>query len=54
VQTGFWWGTPDGKRPLGIPGSRLEDNIKMDLQDMGREGMDWIDLAEGKTGGGQV
>jgi len=35
-----------GKRPLGTPRRRLEDNIKMDLQGLGREGMDWIDLAQ--------
>jgi len=38
-------GIPERKRPLGRPRSRWEDNIKMDLQEMGREGMDWIDLA---------
>jgi len=29
--TGFWWGTPEGKRPLGRPRHRWADNIKMDL-----------------------
>jgi hypothetical protein len=38
-------GRPDGKRPLGRPWRRLEDNIKMDLQEVGWEGMDWIYLA---------
>jgi len=33
----FWWGRPDGKRPLGTPKCRWEDNIKMDLQDVGWE-----------------
>jgi len=38
-------GKPEGKRPLGRPRHRWEDNIKMDLQE-GRWGnMDWIDLA---------
>jgi hypothetical protein len=37
-------GRPDGKRPLGRPRSRLEDNIKMDLQEVGY-GVDWIELA---------
>ena len=37
-------GAPDGKRPLGRPKLRWKDNIMMDLQKMGREGMDWIDL----------
>jgi len=38
-------GTPEGNRPLGRPSFRWEDNIKMDLQEVGCEGMDWIDLA---------
>ena len=38
-------GTPEGKRPLGRPRRRWEDNIKMDLQEVGCEGMDWIELA---------
>jgi len=33
-------GKPEGKRPLGRPTLRLQDNIKMDLQEMGCEGMD--------------
>ena len=37
---------PEGKRPLGIPRRRWEDNIKIDLQEMIRRGMDWIDLAQ--------
>ena len=39
-------GTPDGSRPLGKPMFRWKDNIKMDLQDVGWESMDWIDLAQ--------
>ena len=39
-------GEPEGKRPLGRPRRRWEDNIKMDLQEVGCEGMDWIELAE--------
>jgi hypothetical protein len=34
------------QRPLGRPGCRREDNIKMDLQEMGWAGMDWIELAQ--------
>ena len=34
----------EGKRPLGRPRRRWEDNIKMDLQEVGGEGMDWIGL----------
>jgi hypothetical protein len=37
-------GRPEGRRPLGRPRHRWEDNIKMDLQDVGW-GMDWIELA---------
>jgi hypothetical protein len=37
---------PEGKRPLGRPRLRWEDNIKMDLQEVGCGGIDWIDLAQ--------
>ena len=37
---------PEGKRPLGRPRHRWEDNIKMDMQEVGCEGMDWIELAQ--------
>ena len=39
-------GKPEGKIPLRRPKRRWEDNIKMDLQEVGCEGMDWIDLAQ--------
>jgi hypothetical protein len=39
-------GKPEGKRPLGRPSHRWEDDIKMDLQEVGCEGMDWIDVAQ--------
>ena len=39
-------GKPEGKRLLGRPRRRWEDNIKMDLQEVGCGGIDWIDLAE--------
>jgi len=39
-------GKPEGKRPLGIPRRRWEDNIKLDLQEVGCGGMDWIELAQ--------
>jgi hypothetical protein len=38
-------GKPEGKRPLGRPRRRWEDNIKMDLREIWLCGMDWIDLA---------
>jgi len=37
---------PEGKRPLGRPGCRWEDNIKMDLQEVGCGDMDWIKLVQ--------
>jgi hypothetical protein len=39
-------GKPKGKRPLGRFRFRLEDNIKMDLQEVGCGGMDWIEVAQ--------
>jgi hypothetical protein len=39
-------GKPDGRRPLGRPRRRWEDNIKMDLREVGWGGMDWISLAQ--------
>jgi len=38
-------GKPEGKRPLGRPRRRSEDNIKIDLQEVGCGGVDWIELA---------
>jgi hypothetical protein len=37
---------PEGKRPLGRPRCRWEDNIKMDLQEIGCGGIDWIEVAQ--------
>jgi len=39
-------GKPEEKRPLGRPRRRWEDNIKLDLQEVGCGGMDWIQLAQ--------
>jgi hypothetical protein len=39
-------GKPEGKRPLGRPRRRWEVNIKMDLQEVGFGGMNWIELAQ--------
>ena len=39
-------GKPEGKRPLGRPRPRWEDNIKLDIQEVGCGGMDWIELAQ--------
>ena len=38
-------GKPERKRPLGRPRRRWEGNIKMDFQEVGCGGMDWIELA---------
>jgi hypothetical protein len=54
-------GKPEERRPLGRPRCKWEDNIKMDLQEVGCWGMVWIDLAPWtgiiwlriRTGGGQ-
>ena len=37
---------PEGKRPLGRPRRRWEDNIKMNFPEVGCGSMDWIDLAQ--------
>ena len=39
-------GKPEGKRPLGRPRRRWEDNIKMDLQEVGGGCEDWMELAQ--------
>jgi hypothetical protein len=39
-------GKSEGKRPLGRPRRKWEDNIKMDIREIGWGGMDWIDLAQ--------
>jgi hypothetical protein len=45
-------GKPEGKRSLGRPRHRWEDNIKMDLKEVGCGGMDWIELAQDRDGVG--
>ena len=39
-------GRRESKRPLGRPRHRWENNIKVDIQEVGYEGMDWIELAQ--------
>jgi hypothetical protein len=39
-------GKPEGKRLLGRPRCRWEDNMKMNLQEVGCQDMDWIDLSQ--------
>jgi hypothetical protein len=41
-------GRPDGKKALGKPGHRWEDNIKVDLQEAGCKGMNWISLGQNR------
>ena len=48
--TGGWWGKPEGKRPLGRPRRRWEDNIKMDLQEVGGGRGDWMELTQDRDG----
>jgi len=43
---GFLVGKPEGRRPLRKPRRRWVDNIRMDLQEIGRRYMDWIGLAQ--------
>jgi hypothetical protein len=40
---------PAGKRPLGRPRRRWEDNIKIDLRETGWGGVDWLDLAQDRN-----
>jgi hypothetical protein len=42
-------GRPEGKRPLGKPRRRWEDNIKMDLREIGFDGMSWIRLTQDRV-----
>ena len=43
-------GKPEGKRPLGRPRRRWEDNINMDLQEVGGGRGDWMELAQDRDG----
>jgi hypothetical protein len=43
-------GKPEGKRPLGRPRRRWEDNIKMDVQEVGGGRWDWKELAQDRDG----
>jgi hypothetical protein len=42
-------GKPEGKRPPGRPRRRREDNIKMDLREIGLGGVNWIRLAQNRV-----
>jgi hypothetical protein len=39
-------GKPEGKGPLGRPSRKWEDNVKIDLQEVGCGGIDWIEVAQ--------
>jgi hypothetical protein len=39
-------GKPEGKRPLGRPRRKWVNNIKVDVRETGRDGVDWIDMAQ--------
>jgi hypothetical protein len=45
----LFMGKPEGKRPLGRPRRRWEDNIRMDLGEVGWGDVDWIDLAQDRN-----
>jgi hypothetical protein len=45
----FWLVSPKIKRPLGRPRRRWEDNIKLDLREIGIEGANWIRLAQDRV-----
>ena len=47
-------GKPEGKRLFGRPGLRWEDNIKMDLKEVGCGGVDWIDLGQDRDRWGEL
>jgi hypothetical protein len=47
VHTKFWSEKPEGKKQLGIPRHDWEDNIRIDLREIGSESVDWIHLARG-------
>jgi len=49
-----WVGKLEGKRPLGRPWRRWENNIKMNLQEVVCGSMDWIELAQERLGGGHL
>jgi hypothetical protein len=46
MHTGYWWESPERKRPLGRPRHRRVYNIEMDLREIESGDMDWIDLAQ--------
>jgi hypothetical protein len=51
ARMGILVGKPEGKRPLIRPRRRWVDSIKMGLREVGRDGVDWIDTAQGPVEG---
>jgi len=41
-------GRPEGKRPLGLPRRRWDDDFELNLQEIRMLGVDWLDLAQGE------
>jgi hypothetical protein len=46
MRTKMLVGKPEGKRPLGWPNCRSEDTFRINLKDIGWEGVDWMHLAQ--------
>jgi hypothetical protein len=46
MHIGYWWGSQKEGDHLGRPRRRWVDNIKMDLREIGWDGVDWVDLAQ--------
>ena len=46
MYSGFWWGNLKERGNLGDPGVNRRNNTKMDLQEVGFGGIDWIELAQ--------
>ena len=44
----LWAEEPEGRRPLGTPRCRWNDDIKMDLKEEACDGVEWIDMTQGK------
>ena len=44
-----WVGKHKGKKPLGRPRNRLENNIRMDLQEVGFKGLGWTEIAQDRV-----
>ena len=46
MHTGVWKAQPEGKKPLGRPKRRRNDNVKMNIKEAGRKCLDWSDLMQ--------